>query len=266
MSTKPSAPISCKEFSTLHDSHGKLSSLMKNLLKRLNGSPAATTPSLIPATMVPQTGGEFVPPISGTGINVVIMAIITHKFKATDLHKLDPTNCNKEMAYTFNGSMNQFEVSHCTAKEYKTPFTVLIPLQTYFDILSFHVNNASAMGVFYKYTALLLKLDAEYGWTAIYEYHAVFFNCHHAEMAAGDYLQWGKQDNDLLSEHVYGHCKAAPTKQSRGTAGAKTVSSPTDPCKKFNNGKCPNSPCPWGQPHTCSMCRKADHGQHQHKD
>ncbi|KAG6875596.1 hypothetical protein C0993_008379 [Termitomyces sp. T159_Od127] len=70
----------------------------------------------------------------------VIMAIISHKFKAMDLHKLNPLNHDKETAYTFNGEMNQFEVSHCSAKEYKMPFLVIIPLQAYFDILAFHMN------------------------------------------------------------------------------------------------------------------------------
>ncbi|KAG6859875.1 hypothetical protein C0995_002601 [Termitomyces sp. Mi166 len=119
---------------------------------------------------------------------VVIMAIIMHEFKAMDLHKLNPTNCDKEMVYMFNSATNRFEMSHRAAKEYKTPFSVIIPLQFYFNILMFHVNNAAAMSAFFHYTAYLVKLISEYEWSVVYDYHSVFFNWQRAEMAAGDYL------------------------------------------------------------------------------
>ncbi|KAG6902173.1 hypothetical protein C0995_003455 [Termitomyces sp. Mi166 len=145
--------------------------------------PASAPPAPgAPATPA-QPANTFVPPISEAEINGmfpttvplslrtqfpdvdtgVITAIIAHDFKVVDLHKLDPTNCNKEMAYTFNSSTNQFEVSHQIAKEYKTPFAVLILLLTYFDILAFHIFSLVATGAFFRYTAHLLKLVVEYG-------------------------------------------------------------------------------------------------------
>ncbi|KAG6860705.1 hypothetical protein C0995_008290 [Termitomyces sp. Mi166 len=155
----------------------------------------------------------FVPPIPGAGtpvpgagsngtssaslslhtqfpnVNVVVTtAIITHKFKAADLHKLNLTNHDKETAYTFNGATNQFKVSHRAAKEYKTPFSVIILLQFYFDILRFHVNNAAATSAFFHYTAHLVKLITKYKWLVVYDYHSVFFNWRCMEMAAEDYL------------------------------------------------------------------------------
>ncbi|KAG6894682.1 hypothetical protein C0993_011003, partial [Termitomyces sp. T159_Od127] len=224
MSTE--AAVSVEDFATLRKSHAQLHTMMSELLTTISSMSNAATPSHTPAApqhtvpvSPPQTISPFVPPIPGTRTNgassaslslctqfpdvdaAVITAIITHEFKAADLHKLDLTNRDKETAYTFNGSTNQFEVSHRAAKEYKTPFTVLIPLQTYFDILAFHVNNAAATGAFYRYTAHLLKLIAEYEWLAVYDYHAIFFNCRRAEMAMGDYSQWGCRDNNLLSEH-----------------------------------------------------------------
>ncbi|KAG6881094.1 hypothetical protein C0993_002863, partial [Termitomyces sp. T159_Od127] len=60
----------------------------------------------------------------------VITAIITHKFKAADLHKLNPANCDREVMYTFNGTTNQFEVSNRATEEYKNPFAVIVPLMT----------------------------------------------------------------------------------------------------------------------------------------
>lgn len=159
------------ELSTLRKSQAQLRSMMQNLMSRLDTSLAAPLP---PAPLPTQTtmpfpsAGMFVPPVPGAGINgassaaslslhsqfsnvnpAVIVAIITHEFKATDLHKLDLTNRDKEMAYTFNGSTNQFKISTQAAREFKTPFLVIIPLQSYFDILAFHVNNTVAMSAFF---------------------------------------------------------------------------------------------------------------------
>ncbi|KAG6893381.1 hypothetical protein C0992_010225 [Termitomyces sp. T32_za158] len=267
------------ELTTLRESHAELRSMMQDLLVRLN-TPNAATPASAPLAAAPP-GSAFVPPIPGPGLNgassaaslslrsrfpdvdtAVIAAIISHEFRATDLHKLDPSNRDRETAYTFNGSTNQFEVSHRSAKEYKTPFAVLIPLQTYFDILAYHTNDAAATSSFFRYTAHLVKLVAEYEWAAVYDYHAIFFNRRRAEMAAGDYSQWGRWDNDLLSEHVYAHRKAAPSKAK----ASKPAANPNEACRKFNDGRCTTSPCPWGRPHACATCGKPDHGKHQHKD
>ncbi|KAH0585101.1 hypothetical protein J132_10204 [Termitomyces sp. J132] len=267
-----------EELSMLRKSQAELQSLMQDLMSRLHASPAAS----LPPAAAPSEASTFVPPIPSTGINgvssaaslslhthfpdvntAVIVAIITHEFKASDLHKLDPTNWDKETAYTFNGSTNQFKVSNRVAREYKTPFSMIISLQSYFDILSFHISNVSATSTFFRYMAHLMKLVAEYEWSAVYDYHAVFFNHRRAEMVVGDFSQWGKRDNDLLSEHVYLHRKPMPSKHPKAH---KLTSNPGKACRKFNDGRCTTSPCPWGHPHSCATCGKLDHGKHQHKD
>ncbi|KAG6842975.1 hypothetical protein H0H87_008875, partial [Tephrocybe sp. NHM501043] len=153
---------SAEEFSELQLSVAALTDIVKEMSSRTTSAAAPPTPSPInlPASL------EFVPPISLTSTNgaslspslcscfpnieaAVITAIIMHKFKAVDLHKLDPTNHDKETAYTFNGSTNQFEVSNCVAKDYKNPFSIIIPLQLYFCVLSFHIGNAMVTNVFY---------------------------------------------------------------------------------------------------------------------
>ncbi|KAG6884626.1 hypothetical protein C0992_005976 [Termitomyces sp. T32_za158] len=177
------ASLSIEEVAEIRNSHAQLLNLMNQLLEKANATPpTAAPPASIPAIApAPQPLGTFVPPIAAVGINgaslaiplslrarfpdaeaAVLAAIITHDFKAADLHKLDPTNRDRETAYTFNGSTNQFEVSHRAAKDYKTPFSVLIPLQSYFRILAFHVNDASATDSFWAYTEQLLELVAEY--------------------------------------------------------------------------------------------------------
>ncbi|KAG5347504.1 hypothetical protein C0989_011809 [Termitomyces sp. Mn162] len=260
---------------------------MQEILGRLpqvnSPSTAAPPAPTLPSAAPPLQGSSFVPPIAGIGVNgaysstaslslrtrfpdvdaAVIGAIISHDFKAADLHKLDPVNRDKETAYTFNGATNQFEVSHRVAKEYKTPFSVLIPLQTYFSILSFHTSSIDTTGAFFDYTSHLLKLVAEYEWTAVYSYHSVFFNRRRADMAAGDYAKWSICDNGLMAEHVYGH-RRIPQQKPKGST--KSPSNPGEACRKFNDGRCTTSPCPWGRPHACATCGKADHGKHQHKD
>lgn len=127
----PSKLLLAEEFNSLQESYAELSTLMKNLLARFNSMLAATAP--MPAPVVPvQQGNLFVPLIPGAGIHCMsspaislslctqfpdvnmaaIMAIIMHKFREADLYKLDPTNCNKKMAYIFNGSINLFEISN----------------------------------------------------------------------------------------------------------------------------------------------------------
>ncbi|KAG6806096.1 hypothetical protein H0H87_003165, partial [Tephrocybe sp. NHM501043] len=164
---------SAEEFSELRLSVAALTDIVKEMSLRTASAaaPPAPSPVNLPAS------SEFVPPISLTSTNgaslppslhscfpdikaAVITAIIMHKFKAADLHKLDPTNCDKETAYTFNGSTNQFKVSNCVAKDYKNPFSIIIPLQHYFHVLSFHVGNAMVTDVFYQYVAHLLELIA----------------------------------------------------------------------------------------------------------
>ncbi|KAG6860242.1 hypothetical protein C0995_013735 [Termitomyces sp. Mi166 len=187
------ATISAEEFTELCKSNQQLHAMMSELLATFSSisntgtaSPAVQAPPATTQTAVPQPPlSMFIPPILGAGSNgtssaslslhtqfpdvntVVITAIIMHEFKAADLHKLNPTNCDKETAYTFNGTTNQFKVSHRAAKEYKIPFSVIIPLQSYFDILVFHVNNAAATSAFFRYTTHLVKLIAKYEWLVI---------------------------------------------------------------------------------------------------
>ncbi|KNZ74316.1 hypothetical protein J132_07368 [Termitomyces sp. J132] len=213
--------------------------------------------------------GAFVPPVAGLGVtgtsstaslslhtrlpevdSAVRGAIISHDFKAVDLHKLDPTQRDKGTAYTFNGSRNLFEVSHRLVKEFKIPLSVIIPLQTYFDILSFHVKDNMVAGHFFWYTALLVKLVAEYAWSAVYDYHSVIFNRRRADMAVGAYSQCGQRDNDCYPNMSYAHRKAMPAKASNGSFSRASMSK--EPCRNLNEGKCTANPCSWGRPHACS--------------
>ncbi|KAG6894326.1 hypothetical protein C0993_011794 [Termitomyces sp. T159_Od127] len=144
--------LSAEEVAEIRTSHAQLQALISQLLSKVNMLPALAPAPASLMLLVPQAMGPFVPPIATVvGVNSAsfaaplslctcfpdvnasaLTAIVTHQFKAADLHKLNPMNRNKEMAYTFNGSTNHFELNYCTAREYKIPFLVLIPLQSYF--------------------------------------------------------------------------------------------------------------------------------------
>ncbi|KAG5718781.1 hypothetical protein E4T56_gene2660 [Termitomyces sp. T112] len=182
------AALSADEVAEIRNSHAQLQSLLTQVLEKVDTRPIPSSAQPLMPSATAQAASAFGPPIAAIGVNV-LSVIITHDFKAADLHKLDPTNCNRETAYTFNGATNQFEISHQAAKEYKTPFSVLIPLQTFFRIFAFHVNDTSATETFWAHTKQLLELIAEYEWSAVFAYHSVFFNHRRAEMASRDYSQ-----------------------------------------------------------------------------
>ncbi|KAG6828092.1 hypothetical protein H0H87_002962 [Tephrocybe sp. NHM501043] len=197
----------------------------------------------------------------------IIMAIITHEFKATDLHKLNSKYQHTDTAYTFNGLTNQFEASNITAKEYKNPNSTIISLQIYFSILQAHITDqwANIASQFFSYNVHLLKIASEYEWAAVLDYHMEFFNMWHTEMMDKLYSGWGTVDAALMAEHVLGCHKPMATKPAKANM-PQTLANPSDSCRKFNKGRCTGTTCPWNRPHTCITCSSKDHGKHQHKD
>ncbi|KAG6855831.1 hypothetical protein H0H87_010417 [Tephrocybe sp. NHM501043] len=130
-------PVSMEKFEEVCALLITLTSAVKGITNHLETLPGAGIISQGPRASIP----KFVLPISTIPNNsalsaaplslctqfpnikvAVITAIITHEFKAANLHKLNPTNCDKEIAYTFNGSTNQFKVSNQATEEYKSPF------------------------------------------------------------------------------------------------------------------------------------------------
>ncbi|KAH0586788.1 hypothetical protein H2248_005639 [Termitomyces sp. 'cryptogamus'] len=218
----PSPTISTNDFNTLNATISKLGTLIRDMVTRMNtnggpGCPVQASQAaaeLIPLIMVVAANGTSI--VTPTSLHTcfpnievaVIMAIIMHEFKVANFHKLDPTNWDKEVAYTFYSMTNQFKISNCSAKEYKNSFSIIVPLQHYFNVLGFHlpkVNN-------------------------------IPFSMN---MAAGNYSGWGVPATDLLSKHVYAYRKAMPGKQSRAAVGVMTHS--LDPCTLPNKPPSPQN-------------------------
>ncbi|KAG5336313.1 hypothetical protein C0989_012192 [Termitomyces sp. Mn162] len=242
--------VTANVFNLLSESVTDLTNLVKDLALRMNANSSAVDPTLAmpttkfmaPITTVLTNGMSVTTPTSLCACfpnvkAVVITAIIAHKFKAANLHKLNLTNHDREVAYTFNGTTNQFKVSNHATKEYNNPFAVIVSLQCYFNILSFHLLKGNTIPfVFYEYTAHLIKLVAEYKWSAVFQYHSIFFNQCCSEIAAGDYTGWGIPAMDLLSKHIYMYHKAAVPKHSKLSTSPHTPSNPLEACCKLNEG------------------------------
>ncbi|KAG6816309.1 hypothetical protein H0H87_007045 [Tephrocybe sp. NHM501043] len=200
-----------------------LTTMVSDLVEAIKGmislNASATSSPVQAATSVPLLNSCFVPSLTFLASNgmsppfirslfpkveaAIIIAIITHKFKATDLHKLD----------------YKFEASNMTMKEYKTPNSILIPLQTYFSILQVHITDQHANITlhFFTYNVHLLKLASEYEWVTVLDYYVEFFNMQHTKMMDGIYSGWGMVDVALIAEHILEYCKQATSKLLKST-------------------------------------------------
>ncbi|KAJ7783462.1 hypothetical protein DFH07DRAFT_726930 [Mycena maculata] len=193
-----------------------------------------------------------------------IIAVITHELRAADLYKLDPRLKDAEPTYSLSPT-GAFEMNMSKHKAYKTLNSILLPLNTYFSILTVHTHGAPA-AFFHRHTAHLVTLASEYEWLAVLEYHTLFFNRRRGDMLEGLYTTWGAPDLALLALSVYPHRKQIPVGSASKSQGKRTTSPSGDAtCRNYNAGKC-DSPCAWKRAHVCSSpgCGK-DHPLTQHK-
>ncbi|KAG5338303.1 hypothetical protein C0989_007608 [Termitomyces sp. Mn162] len=234
-----------KAVAEIRASHAQLQSLISQLLAKVDMLPA-TSPLVPPIAAVGVNDMSFAAPLSlcthFPNINSLALAvIITHEFKAADLHKLDLTSHDKKMAYMFNRTMNQFKISHHAAREYKTLFSVLIPLQTHFQILAFHINNASATETFWAYMEQLLELVAEHKWSVVFAYSSTI-----------DMPKWwlAITPNEATATAISSPNMSMPTRSPhpsqtiKSTSATHTSSNLSGPSHKFNDGKGTANPCP----------------------
>ncbi|KAJ7641623.1 hypothetical protein FB45DRAFT_1125566 [Roridomyces roridus] len=102
-----------------------------------------------------------------------ITSVITHDLEAADLYKLDVRVRDSEPTYSLTAT-GTFEMNMTRHKAYKNLNSVLLPLNTFFAILTAHLPTRSAATVyFYRYANHLATLAAEYEWPAVLEYHTL---------------------------------------------------------------------------------------------
>ncbi|KAF8059535.1 hypothetical protein FPV67DRAFT_1426083 [Lyophyllum atratum] len=198
----------------------------------------------------------------------VILAVINHTLKPSELYKLDSKYRDKAERGMLEIEGGTLRVkSDTTTKDYPTPYSIEAPLTVYLRILVAHASAAQVPIVARAamlYLAQFLKLRTEYEWSAVLNYHMAFFARRRREMLAGEYLGWSSIDVELQADFLNGFRKRAVTTTSPPSARKATESRATDLCRLFNQGRCTGAQCPNGRLHRCSTtgCGSTQHGAH----
>ncbi|KAI0796650.1 hypothetical protein C8Q75DRAFT_204742 [Abortiporus biennis] len=140
-------------------------------------------------------------------------AILNHELPAAELYKLDTRRLTESHWHLID--MEDSKVSFRTvpsAREiYKSLDSLLVPLNTYFSILSVHgLANGRPITLpyyFFRYSSHLVKIASQYEWSAVLLYHFAFFARRCSEMLNGDYAGWANVDVDLVEELLFQHRK-----------------------------------------------------------
>ncbi|KAI0081796.1 hypothetical protein K474DRAFT_1144372 [Panus rudis PR-1116 ss-1] len=168
-----------------------------------------------PASYIPLTDPDYAalfPHIDEETLN----AILHHDFPAAELYKLD-TRRLQESSWNMVDLQDSptsptsvaFRAVPSAREIYKTLDSLLVPLNMYFSILSIHaLANGQPITVphyFFRYSSHLVKISAQYEWSAVLLYHFAFFARRCSEMLNGDYSGWAKNDVDLMEEILIQH-------------------------------------------------------------
>ncbi|KAJ7808444.1 hypothetical protein B0H14DRAFT_2380583, partial [Mycena olivaceomarginata] len=192
-----------------------------------------------------------------------ITSVITYDLPALDLYKLDKRvkDPTPQLLVDASGTM---AMGSTKLWIYKTLNLVTFPLHVYFAILGTHLRTVAPSVYFWHYITHIESFALEYEWSAVFEYHTLFFDLRQEDMLSGLYSNWGLPDPNLLCIHVYPFKKAVQVAKPPSTKRPAT-SAGGEACRNFNAGKC-DTPCAYKHPHICSApsCRK-DHPFTQHK-
>lgn len=236
-------------------------------------APLAAPAAIPPAFVGPLTGNQAAG-ASNTLLTkfpeveeAVIIAVITHQFRASDLYKLDSKYRDKAERGVLEFENGAVRVkTDSSTKDYPTSLSIELPLMVYFRILvahAFTTGNGVAVALpTLSYVESFLKLRSEYEWPAVLAYHMAFFARRRQEMAQGSYSGWKRIDTELQADHLAGYRKARPTaSSSQAKRLGDSVPRIGEACRLFNLGSC-TSPCRNGRVHKCAKCSKSDHGAH----
>jgi len=140
-------------------------------------------------------------------------ALLRHELPAAELYKLDSRRLQEaqwhfvdleDSSAPFRGVLSAREIYH-------TLDSLLVPLNTYFSILSIHAlsegHPATVPYYFFRYSSHLVKIASQYEWSAVLLYHFAFFARRCNEMLNGDYSGWAKMEVDLMEELLLQHRK-----------------------------------------------------------
>ncbi|KAJ7346124.1 hypothetical protein DFH08DRAFT_745946, partial [Mycena albidolilacea] len=218
-----------------------------------------------PPLVLPQSQSQFVPPIaplnSPAGASpsfrslfphvksACITSVITHDLPALDLYKLDKRVKDPTPQLIIDAS-GTVAMGSTKLRTYKTLNSVTFPLHVYFAILGAHLRTVAPSVYFWCYITHIESLALEYEWSAVFEYHTLFFDLRQEDMLSELYSNWGLPDPNLLCVHVYPFKKAVQVAKPPSTKRPAT-SAGGEACHNFNAGKC-DTPCAYKHPHICS--------------
>ncbi|KAI0039274.1 hypothetical protein FA95DRAFT_1459018, partial [Auriscalpium vulgare] len=132
----------------------------------------------------------------------VITSIFAHEFRSSDLWKLDVRNRDKKTKKTIGiGHSYQIEIVDEAGSDYRSASSLLIPLQTFFNIVLGGLSNSGS-------TASLLELSITHEWVAVYDYHCLFFDTRMREMSHANYAGWRDIDTKIQAMRLFGRLRA----------------------------------------------------------
>lgn len=140
-------------------------------------------------------------------------AILRHELPAAELYKLDSRRILEAQWHLvdFEETTISFRSIPSAREIYHTLDSLLVPLNTYFSILSIHaLSEGQPVTVpyhFFRYSSHLVKITSQYEWSAVLLYHFAFFARRCNEMLSGDYSGWAKVEVDLMEELLLQHRK-----------------------------------------------------------
>ncbi|KAF8193563.1 hypothetical protein K438DRAFT_1969468 [Mycena galopus ATCC 62051] len=102
-------------------------------------------------------------------------------------------------------------------RTYKTLNSVTFPLHVYFAILGAHLRSVAPSVYFWPYITHIESLALEYEWSAVFEYHTLFFDLRQEDMLGWLYNNWGSPDANLLCVHIYPFKKVAKVVKNPST-------------------------------------------------
>lgn len=139
--------------------------------------------------------------------------ILNHELPAAELYKLDTRRILESQWHIVDleDSSVSFRCMLSAREIYQTIDSLLVPLNTYFSILSVHgLSNGLSPTLpyyFFRYSSHLIKISQQYEWPAVLLYHFAFFARRSSEMVQGEYSGWEKIDVDLMEELLVQHRK-----------------------------------------------------------
>ncbi|KAG9227027.1 hypothetical protein CCMSSC00406_0008999 [Pleurotus cornucopiae] len=206
--------------------------------------PPATTNVSAGALSIP----DFFPDVDAA----VVASIGKHEFRPQQLGKLIPSVTSKPTTTTYaleDGALRATETA--PIKDLPDFSSFMRALGVYFQILYRYVGTTGNVQAVIdvavstqSYANLLHEYSRYFSYPAILTYHIAHHSRRIREMIRGDYSLWGDEDRALVGPL---HRSNMNQDVKASSSSARDVSAQT--CNKFNDGKCPTTPCKSGRTH-----------------